>query len=278
MSSTSSSIQDLRDLQNLWADRPIPSRVVQVRKLSNRELKETCRRLIAYHHQYLAKYGVKLPNFKDRDNLNLTALTLIYLAYNYPYNQVVSKENMIKFAGLYGKSSNDIQALRHLSAQSGWFIATGERKDIKSCDEDYWPKGGLKSAEYWLYHLEYPYPNFTKGRRTASVEGWGNILDLYKHRCATCGSKEGEPSYQWPSVITKLQQAHMDPRKPMKKGNIIPQCVSCNEASKDWWVYDEKGRVIKIANPAIVKRSDLSVRKKIFELLTAEFSEEIPAK
>ena len=42
----------------------------------------------------------------------------------------------------------------------------------------------------------------------------------------------------------------MDPSKPLEPGNIIPQCEKCNRADRNYWIYDEKGRVVGIANGA----------------------------
>jgi hypothetical protein len=54
----------------------------------------------------------------------------------------------------------------------------------------------------------------------------------------------------------------MDPNKPLIAGNIIPQCQKCNRGDRNRWVYDEKGRVIKLANPQVIKTCDKEVRKK----------------
>jgi hypothetical protein len=63
----------------------------------------------------------------------------------------------------------------------------------------------------------------------------------------------------------------MDPNKPLVPGNIFPQCQKCNRADRNNWVYDEKGRVIKVANPRVIKRSDEEVRWKIYKMLDEEF-------
>ena len=63
----------------------------------------------------------------------------------------------------------------------------------------------------------------------------------------------------------------MDPSKPLKKGNIIPQCSKCNQPDKNYWVYDKKGRVVKIANPVVVKNSSEDVQKQIYEILKQKF-------
>ena len=52
----------------------------------------------------------------------------------------------------------------------------------------------------------------------------------------------------------------MNPKKPLVAGNIIPQCQKCNQADRDRWVYDEKGRVVKVANPSVINMCDEEVQ------------------
>ncbi len=74
---------------------------------------------------------------------------------------------------------------------------------------------------------------------------WENIKEAYDCRCATCGSKEGEPNFKDRTVITKLEKGHMDPSKQLTDINCIPQCTICNKAFRDWWIFDSTGRVIE---------------------------------
>ncbi|MBA3047442.1 hypothetical protein KKC83_04005 [Patescibacteria group bacterium] len=68
-----------------------------------------------------------------------------------------------------------------------------------------------------------------------------------------------------------MQKSHKDPNKPLIEGNIIPQCQKCNRADRNRWVYDDKGRVVKLANPSFVKNFDKEVRWKIYKILYKEF-------
>ena len=68
----------------------------------------------------------------------------------------------------------------------------------------------------------------------------------------------------------------MDPNKPLVAGNIIPQCQKCNRADRNRWVYDEKGRVIKLADANFVRNFDKDVREKIYRLLDKEFNGKNP--
>jgi len=57
----------------------------------------------------------------------------------------------------------------------------------------------------------------------------------------------------------------------MKAGNIIPQCQKCNQADRNRWVYDNKGRVIKLADPKFVLNFDASVQKRVYDILKKKF-------
>jgi len=130
----------------------------------------------------------------------------------------------------------------------------------------------IKRGSYQLYTLEQPYPGFKQGHRIASTGNWEEIKKRYNFRCATCGSLEGKPHFHWPATKTVLEKAHMDPMKPLISGNIIPQCQKCNRGDRNRWVYDEKGRVIKMANPNAIKLCDPETRKKVYKILKKEFA------
>ena len=63
----------------------------------------------------------------------------------------------------------------------------------------------------------------------------------------------------------------MDPATPLEPGNVIPQCLPCNQASRDFWVFDDKGRVVAVANPAVIDRSSEDVQRQIYERLSRKF-------
>lgn len=49
--------------------------------------------------------------------------------------------------------------------------------------------------------------------------------------------------------------------------NTIPQCDFCNRASRDYFVFDNKGRVEKINDPKFVLRSSKEIQEKMLKLL-----------
>ncbi|MDR2545750.1 MAG: hypothetical protein LBD03_09530 [Methanobrevibacter sp.] len=62
----------------------------------------------------------------------------------------------------------------------------------------------------------------------------------------------------------------MDPKKPLTMDNIIPQCSECNRQDRNNFVYNKKGRVIKISDPKFILRSDNETKKEMLELLKDE--------
>lgn len=62
-------------------------------------------------------------------------------------------------------------------------------------------------------------------------------------------------SLRYPGVMTRLQKGHMNPHKPLEPGNIIPQCDACNRADRGKWVYDERGRVVGVAEAKVIIQS-----------------------
>jgi hypothetical protein len=233
-----------------------------MRKLSDNEIKRIYEMICEYHDKCLKQYGVKLPKLTDnKGNYTKDALVLIYLAQDYPKTKKVSKGELTQFIRQYYPNVVDVQQARHLGAQKGWFIISGTRGNRHVA---------LNPGEYKLITLKKSYPAF-KGHRIEETGDWQDIKKQYGYRCATCGSKESEPNIHWPNTITKLQKAHKDPNKPLVAGNIIPQCEKCNRADRNNWVYDERGRVIKLANPNVIKRSDKEIRWKVYKILYEEF-------
>ena len=217
----------------------------------------------SYHVKYLKKLGVKIPGlYNSNKEFTKDALVLVYLAYEYPKTRIVTKSELTNFIRTYYPNVTDVQQARHLGAQKGWWIVAGGRDNIVL---------SLKSGEYQLYTLEQSYPSFKNDHRLVEIDSWAEIKVHYNLRCATCGSQENQPNLHWRETKTKLQKGHMDPKKPLIRGNIIPQCQKCNQADRDRWVYDEKGRVIKINNPNVIKFCDQEVQLAIYNILKKKY-------
>jgi len=229
-------------------------------KLTEKEIVRIYEILRRYYERYLKPYGVKLPRLKKDAEYTKNSLVLIYLAQDYPNSKSASKGQLTKFIRSYYPDTNDVQQARHLAMQKGWYIASGTRGNSGV---------ELSSGEYQLITLEKPYPGFIP--EGLEVDGWEKLKELYDFRCATCGSKEGESNINYPQTITKLQRAHIDPNRPLERGNIIPQCEKCNRADRNNWVYDKRGRVVKLANSRVITRSDDRVRWEVYKILHKEF-------
>ncbi len=235
---------------------------------SKKSIVETYKVICEFHEKYLKQFGVKLPKLYNSQNVfTKNALVLVYLAHNYPNTRKVTKEELTKFVRSYYPDTNDVQQARHLGAQTGWWIVAGGRDNIVL---------DIERGTYQLYTLEQPYPSFKKGHRISKTDTWDTIKEKYGFRCAVCGSQEGKPHLHWPATKTVLQKGHMDPNKPLLAGNIIPQCQKCNRGDRNRWVYNEKGRVIKLADANFVKNFDKNVRQKIYRVLYNEFKGKNP--
>ncbi|XOB46495.1 MAG: hypothetical protein ACKKMV_03525 [Candidatus Nealsonbacteria bacterium] len=239
-------------------------------KLSKSEIIKQYRLIKEYHEKCLKKYGVVLPKLYDKNKkFTKNALVLVYLSFGYPKTRKVSKTEITQFVREFYPNVNDVQQPRHLGAQDGWWIVAGGRDNIVV---------NIKRGYYQLHTLEKPYPSFKKGHRLVDTSDWKKIKAMYSYRCATCGSREGEPHFHWSGTKTKLQKSHKNPNKPLIAGNIIPQCQKCNRADRNRWIYDNKGRVIKLAKPSFVKNFDKDVRRKIYKILFNEFKGANPNK
>lgn len=228
------------------------------KKLSDAALQKVYATLQASHREHLYPKGVKLPALRNaQGGYTKDALVLIYLAKDWPNTRPVHKTELTQFVRLYYPNVADVQQARHLGAQKGWWVVAGGRDNIVR---------NLNHGEYQLHSLEKPYPKFTAERRSAD-DDFDRIKAEYQHRCATCGSVEGEPHLHWPGTKTVLERAHMDPAKPLTADNTLPQCQKCNRADGNKWVYDRKGRVVSAASYRAVVGSDDKVKREIYERL-----------
>lgn len=237
-------------------------------KISDKEVRDIYEKLKEAHKKYLAEHGVSMVNLKRGDNYTKSALVLIYF-YKH-FKEKVPKADLIKFLENMGQPSEDVQQARHLSQQKGWYIISGQRGDLGSADY------GLGSGDYALISIQEPYPSYYSTKRSGSIsdEDWERIKKDYNFRCATCGSKEGQPNWLFPSEITSLTKGHMDPRKELTHENVIPQCDQCNRPSRNYFVYDKKGKVRKIADPHFITKSSKKVKLDCLEILITNFTDE----
>jgi hypothetical protein len=197
------------------------------------------------HALRLSTFGVVLPELKRGDAYTRGGIVLCAL-YKY-FRQPVSKLELSRMVTqFFNEQVSDVQQARHLGKQGGWYIISGTRGQTAPSNLGF----ELPPAAYCLVSITEPYPG-RESRRQHHREGLQSVdLDelrrAYDNRCASCGSKEGEPSLKDPSRTTRLQRGHMDPTKALTPKNVIPQCDECNRAYRDWFVFDGSGRVIDI--------------------------------
>jgi len=224
---------------------------MSAKRLSDEEVRKIYEDISTYHKEHLAKAGVKLPQLEKGGGFTKDALVLVYLAQGYPNTQWVTKDELTEFVRLYYPSTNDVQSGRHLGLQSGFYIVSSRRGNF--LPEDKPPPQG---SAYLLVTLEAPHPAFVPERRSSDAgSGFEAVKQKYDYRCATCGSKEGEMNLRYKNQRTQLQQAHRNPKLPLEGDNIIPQCQFCNRADRNYWVYDERGRVVGVAAVKPITRS-----------------------
>ncbi len=145
----------------------------------------------------------------------------------------------VETKGIILPGGGDSLQVRHLATQYGYNILKGN--DIHPITKDKVPK-----SHFILLDLENSHPGFISKKRNVDINAndWETLKMQYGNSCVNCGSKEGEP-IRWNTYsITILQQGHMDPRKPLKIGNIIPQCSFCNQQYKNKAIFNERGFVV----------------------------------
>lgn len=221
--------------------------------MTDKEIEDIYALVRQFHAEYLQQSGVRLPALRSSNgNFTVDALTLIYLAQEYPNTRWVSKSELTQFIRQFHPDTNDVQSARHLGMQSGFYIVSTRRGNF--LPEDNPPPRG-RTSHYLLRTLEEPHPSFIAERRGGIGTDFERVKQHYGYRCATCGSKEGEPNLRYKRVRTELQQSHRNPKLPLEKDNIIPQCQFCNRADRNYWVYDKRGRVVGIADVRPIKKS-----------------------
>jgi hypothetical protein len=267
---------------------------MSAKSLSGEKIREIYTLVATYHQQYLVASGVKLPQLEKRGRFTKDALVLVYLAQGYPDTQWVTKEELTHFVRQHYPDTNDVQSARHLGMQSGFYIvllcceegfrtqrggragacisstksaheqvpedrrASSQQSNIVSSRRgNYLPedKPPPNSSAYLLVSLKLPHPAFVPNRRSSADTEFETVKQRYGYRCATCGSKEGEANLRYKNQRTQLQQGHRNPKLPLEGENIIPQCQFCNRADRNWWVYDERGRVVGVGAVKPIQRS-----------------------
>ena len=216
---------------------------------SPRQLEEAYQEAARIHKIHLVQHKVHLPGWPTFKAIHLAML--MHYKCKYVHKDDVSAVVQRQFPG----AGRD-QQVRHLK-RDGWNIESDGHGNHRIRDP---------------FH---PSPEFAnlqarrQGRRNAT--DFDQIVRSFGNRCATCGATKGEPDPRYGKDIVTLEKGHMNPNKPDDLDNIIPQCQFCNRAYKNYYVFDEKGRVKAVANLGPIKRASTDVQKKIYEFLKEKF-------
>ena len=218
------------------------------------ELQKSWEDLCNIHAQYLKKHEVFLPKVKQYNQQN-NSIQLAVL--HYYKDEDVHKDKISQICQRDNPGSGGDQQVRHRKRQ-GWNIISDG-------------KGNHRLDPYK------PSPEWEtdKKRRHGrlNAKNFDDLKSVYDNRCATCGTKEGEPSIRYGEDKVVLQQGHMDPSQSATDiKNIIPQCQYCNRAYRNLYVFDDKGRVSAIADIEPVRKASKNVQLKIYEWLKNKFS------
>jgi hypothetical protein len=239
--------------------------MAKIDPLGPARIQATYEELSAKHRLHLSEHGVKMPSLLRGGHYTFKALILICLYRN--LGQPVTKEELTKFVtGEANRHTNDLQP-RHLATQDGWNILLKQNNDRGT---ETWP-----AASYGLVSIEIPKPFWSPLARDGEldVDSWGDLLDRFQHRCATCGSREGEPNLRNPASLTVLQRGHCDPNQPITVLNCIPQCIDCNRGLRSQWIWDATGRPRAINDPRVILQSPEATQLEVLELLRRRFGD-----
>ena len=207
------------------------------------------------YSEKLITHNVKLPQINDNKYFQL-----VFLYKN--MGKLIHKDVISEFVNSKNSDSSKDCQVRHLSG-SGWNVLVAN---------DEIPGTGLKAPKGYnmLVNMEVKpayKKNIEKRKVILTSDDFEDIKRKFDYRCATCGVKEGEKHFIEIDKIVVIEQGHMDPRKAMEKGNIIPQCESCNKIYLDNFVFNEKGRIVKVNNPNFILKSDTDIQEEMFKVL-----------
>lgn len=211
----------------------------------------------------LKKSGIKMP-----DKNTAAAAQLVYLYLN--MGKIVAKDDIADFVQKYIKNAKKDQQVRHLGSQKGWNVLNKGQ---------YTPDNRkIPSGYHCLVNLDEPLAGWVENNQRRNLNlnpnEFNKIKEIYDYCCATCGCKEGSRHRKFKNEIVELQKGHMDPSKPLDKGNIIPQCQICNRSYLDKWIFDENGYIHALNKPEIIKKSPLKTRKAVYLILKEEFEKD----
>ena len=204
---------------------------------------------------HLRRFDVKLPEVGTLRRIMLAILLAVRDRFG--SKEWIHKDDISELIRRENPEAGRDQQVRHLK-RDGWNLET-KRPGFHRITDPYRPSSEWDSDSV--------------RRNTLSKGDFEAIKKAYNLRCATCGAIEGEPDPRYGSGDkVQLQQGHMDPEKPLGSGNVIPQCQFCNRAYRNFFTFDDKGRVRAVASEEPVKKASVPVQKRIHKWLMEKFS------
>lgn len=242
--------------------------------ISIKEIREIHNKIVLSYDRYLQDYGVKKlwnneisMDCSDSEFISLLDAKELQLIFLYKHlNCLVHKDMVSEFVRKYIPNAAFDQQVRHLGSQYCWYVLNKGAK-IPNTEEK------VPSGYNYLFSIEVANPKAVAQalKRTGRL-GAQNFYELkiaYSNRCATCGIEEGKKDIRNEEIVV-LQQGHMDPRKPLTLDNTIPQCQYCNQTYKDYFIFNEYGRVIAVNNPLILLKSPKKIQDEMISVLLEE--------
>lgn len=242
--------------------------------ISDEEIIKIHEKLIDSYNTYLKVYGVKPLWNKafaskkitkdDIKNMNDKELQMIFL-FKY-MKKLVHKDLISEFIRIHKPNAGLDQQVRHLGTQCFWYVLN---KGAKIPDTDVI----IPSGYNYLHSIETPNPKaiamtLKRAGRNAA-RNFEELKYVYNCKCATCGAEEGKTDWRTGTIV-KLEQGHMDPRKALTLENTIPQCSYCNRTYRDYFRFNEEGRVVAVNNPEILLKSPRNIQDEMIEVLLKE--------
>ncbi len=242
--------------------------------ISIEEIRYLHNKIVYAFNTYLKDYGVKklwnnnisneCTNEEFVAQLDAKELQLIFL-YKH-LNCFVHKDMVSAFVRKFLKNKALDQQVRHLGSQYFWYVLNKGAKVPNS--EEIVPSG-----YNYLVSIEMPNPKAVAEalKRTGRLgaKNFGELKMAYGNRCATCGIEEGKKDTRNEELVV-LQQGHMNPRFALTLDNTIPQCQYCNQTYKDYFQFNEHGRVVAVNNPLILLKSPKNVQDEMISVLLKE--------
>lgn len=239
-------------------------------------IKEIHEKITQSYYTFLQPYGVralwrddykKLDLLQGEDFVNALDRKELQLIFLYEYiGCLVHKDMVSAFVRKHIPNAAFDQQVRHLGTQYNWYVLNKGNK-IPDKDEV------VPSGYNYLVSLETPNPKAVaqalKRAGRLAAKTFDELKIAYSNKCATCGMEEGKKDPRDNTVVS-LQQGHMDPRKPLTLSNTIPQCSYCNQTYRDYFRFNEYGRVVAVNNPEILLQSPRDIQDEMIEVLLAE--------